>query len=150
MRQTRRTKDFGKNRNRRGAALVEMAACLPIFMLTLLGIIEFGRAMSVSQLLNAAAREGCRAAILDGATETSVRTAVVQQVANTVNVPTQAVTVQISVTVGSTNTATTMANVKPRDTITINITVPHSAVSYSVSRWLAGKTLRGKCVMRHE
>lgn len=41
--------------------MVEMAVCFPVFMLILMGIIEFGRAMSVTQMLNSASRIGCRA-----------------------------------------------------------------------------------------
>ena len=60
-----------RDSKRRGSAIVEVAVCFPVFLIILLGIIEFGRAMSVNQLLNSAARIGCRAAILDGSTNTS-------------------------------------------------------------------------------
>lgn len=136
---------------RRGTALVELAACLPVFMLTLIGIIEFGRAMSVSQLLNAAAREGCRSAIIDGSSNSGVQTAIAQQVANTVKCPTSAVTVSIVVTSNRNNATLSGLNLaEPRDLITINVTVPHAQCSYAFSRWLEGKTLRGQCAMRHE
>jgi Flp pilus assembly protein TadG len=46
--------------------LVEMALVLPVFMMVLLGIVEFGRAMMVSQLLANASREGARLAIVEG------------------------------------------------------------------------------------
>lgn len=130
--------------------MVELAACLPVFMLTLMGIIEFGRAMSVSQLLNAAAREGCRAAIIDGSTDTSIRSLVTQQVAGTVNCPENSVTVNITVTAASGQQLSGLSQAEPRDLIAVNVSVPHSTVSYSLSRWLAGKTLRGACAMRHE
>ncbi|MBZ0258666.1 pilus assembly protein, partial [bacterium] len=44
----------------RGSATVEFALVLPILMLLLFGIIEFGRVLSVQHLLNTAAREGAR------------------------------------------------------------------------------------------
>jgi len=47
-----------KRHRRRGAAAVEMALVLPIFFTVVLGIIEFGRAMMVSQLMATSAREG--------------------------------------------------------------------------------------------
>jgi hypothetical protein len=57
-----------KNRHRvpRGQALVEFALVAPIFILTLLCIIEFGRAVYSVQMLNTAAREGARYAIVHG------------------------------------------------------------------------------------
>ena len=48
---------------RRGAAMVEMAICFPVFMLILLGIVEFGRALMVSQMLTSSAREACRSGL---------------------------------------------------------------------------------------
>jgi len=79
----------GADQQRRGAAMVEMAVCFPVFMLLLLlllllGIIEFGRGLMVSQLLTSAAREGCRSAVIDGATDASVEAEMITQVVNTV------------------------------------------------------------------
>lgn len=49
-------------RNNRGQALVEFALLLPLVMLILIGIIEFGRAWQAKQTLTDAAREGARIA----------------------------------------------------------------------------------------
>lgn len=51
---------------RRGQALVEFALVAPIFILALLCIIEFGRAVYSTQMLHSAAREGARYAIVHG------------------------------------------------------------------------------------
>jgi Flp pilus assembly protein TadG len=62
-----------------GAAAVEFALVLPIILLLLFGIIEFGRAWNVRQTLTDAAREGARLAavgngvIPQGTLEDSVR-----------------------------------------------------------------------------
>lgn len=133
--------------------MVELAVCLPIFLAILLGIIEFGRAMSVAQLLNAAAREGCRDAIIEGSTTDSVRDMVRQQVVNTVGCSSQNVTVEISISAGESGGAaaqTDLTKAEPRDLITVKVSVPHSAISYSLAKWLNGKTLRGVCAMRRE
>ena len=55
--------------SRGGAAIVEVAMTLPIFFLVVFAIIEFGRAMMVSQLLTNAAREGARKAGYQGFVE---------------------------------------------------------------------------------
>ncbi len=52
-------------RSERGAAAVEMALVLPVLLLLLLGIVEFGRAFQVQATLAAAAREGVRVMALD-------------------------------------------------------------------------------------
>lgn len=56
----------GPSRRSRGQALVEFAFVVPIFLLLLFGIIEFGRYVYTVQILNNAAREGARYAIVHG------------------------------------------------------------------------------------
>lgn len=50
----------------RAQALVEFAIVAPIFFLILFGIIDFGRYVYYTQVLNNAAREGARYAIVHG------------------------------------------------------------------------------------
>lgn len=44
----------------RGAAAVEFALVLPVLLILVLGIVEFGRAYNIQTTLSAAAREGVR------------------------------------------------------------------------------------------
>jgi hypothetical protein len=53
-----------KKGKERGAVAVEMAIVLPLLLLILLGIIEFGRALNVQVSLTQAAREGARYAAI--------------------------------------------------------------------------------------
>lgn len=55
-----------KTTRRRGQALVEFALVAPIFFLLLFAIIDFGRYVYYVQVLNNAAREGARYAIVHG------------------------------------------------------------------------------------
>ena len=48
-----------------GQALVEFALVVPIFLLLLLGIVEFARAWNVYEVLTDAGREGARTAVVD-------------------------------------------------------------------------------------
>ncbi|WP_284979011.1 TadE/TadG family type IV pilus assembly protein [Arthrobacter sp. fls2-241-R2A-200] len=48
------------NKKERGAVAVEMALLLPLLLLLLIGIMEFGRALNVQISLTEAAREGAR------------------------------------------------------------------------------------------
>jgi Flp pilus assembly protein TadG len=57
-------RDTNSRRDERGQALVEMALILPILLMLLLGIFEFGRAWNTKQLITDAAREGARLAVV--------------------------------------------------------------------------------------
>ena len=49
-----------RKRDDRGAAMVEFAIILPLLLMLLVGIIEFGRAYNIQISIQAAAREGAR------------------------------------------------------------------------------------------
>ena len=57
---------------RRGAAAIEFAAVAPVLTLLVLGMIEVGRGVNVQHTLLNAARAGCRAGIVEGATEQEI------------------------------------------------------------------------------
>jgi len=63
-------------RSQKGAALLETAIVLPIILVVCVGIFEFGRAYQTWQVLTNAAREGARAAVISGTTDTDVTTRV--------------------------------------------------------------------------
>ena len=77
---------MNRRNDRRGAALVEMALVLPIFFAVVLGIVEFGRAMMVSQMVTNAAREATRLGIIDGSTNSDVETWVEEFLNSSINV----------------------------------------------------------------
>jgi Flp pilus assembly protein TadG len=65
-----------KRRARRGLAVIEAAIFFPLLFLLLFGMVEYGWAFLKFQCINNAAREGVRAAVRDGATDTVWQTAV--------------------------------------------------------------------------
>jgi Flp pilus assembly protein TadG len=140
-----------KRQNRFGSATVELAVCFPIFMVILLGIVEFGRAMSVNQMLNSAARIGCRAAILDGSTNTNVTSVVKQHVTNTLGC--QSSSVNVAITATSSKNGATLSDVSQASTgdlIQLDVFVPFGDVSWGVKRWMGTANVRGECSMQHE
>ena len=64
------TNRIWRSRRPRGQALVEFALILPLLMLVLFGIVEFGRAWNAKQVLTDAAREGARLAVVGDPTIT--------------------------------------------------------------------------------
>lgn len=60
--------------NRRGAAVIEFALIAPVFFAIVFGMIEMGRAVMVTQVAGAAAREGVRKAAITSMTAEEVKT----------------------------------------------------------------------------
>ena len=65
---TRRRGGWSRLESESGQALVEFALVLPIFLLLLLGIVEFARAWNIYEVLTDAGREGARNAVVDDPT----------------------------------------------------------------------------------
>src|SRR3954463_9405041 len=63
-------------RFRSGNAVLDMALVLPLLIALTFGAVEYGYALYIKHSLQAAAREGARAAIVSGATATDVQNAV--------------------------------------------------------------------------
>ena len=137
---------------RRGAALVEAAFILPILFLVTLGIIEFGRAMMVAQMVTTAAREGARVGIMAGKSNTDVKAAVDSMMEGGVNVTTDKYTTTITVTpaTGNPDPGNEVLNANTGDIVTVVVQVPFENVSWMSPDFLEGKKLTGKCAMRHE
>lgn len=54
----------GRKRHERGAALVEFALCVPLLLIVIAGIVDFGFAFQRYEVITNAAREGARMASL--------------------------------------------------------------------------------------
>ncbi len=77
--------------DRRGQSLVEFALILPIFILLLVGLFDFGRAIYGYNTISNAAREAARVAIVNQTTSEIKAEAVKQSVS--LNIPSSQVTV---------------------------------------------------------
>ncbi|WP_086013402.1 TadE/TadG family type IV pilus assembly protein [Schlesneria paludicola] len=138
--------------NRRGAAAVEMALVTPFFVMLVFGIIEFGRAMMVCNLITNAAREGTRAAVLDGSTNAAVTQSVQTFLVGALGVSASDISVAIAVTpaTGNPSPGNVIANCLPRDSITVTVQVPYNRVALIPGNYLQSKQLIGQNTMRHE
>ncbi len=139
---------------RSGATIVEFAIIVPVFLLLVFGIIEFGRGIMVTHLLTNAARVGARLGALEGTTTTQITTAVNNYLStNGINGDTAVVQVND----GSADASTAKAG----DEITVLVTIPGSSVSWIPNVWspdpkagtagyLTGYTLSGQFTYRRE
>jgi Flp pilus assembly protein TadG len=118
---------------------VEFAIIGPIVVMLVLGMIEFSRLMMVEEILTNAAREGCRQAVLTGAT-TSNATSTVDTYLQGAGISGYTTTVSPDPSTAAAGTA-----------ITVTITVPYSKVTWLPSPiFLGGTTLTATVIMRKE
>jgi Flp pilus assembly protein TadG len=138
---------FRPHSRRRAAVVVEMAIALPVMLIVVLGIIEFGRAMMVSNLLTSAAREGAREAALPDRNDTEVKAVVVARL-NASNIP--ATTSDVKVLVNGVEKDA--SNATTGDTITVTVTITVQKVTWLPTSFFFKSTdkLSGQAVMRRE
>jgi Flp pilus assembly protein TadG len=133
-------------RNRRGAAAVEFAIVAPVFFLMAFGMIEFGRAIMVKQILTSASRVGARVAVLDGSTVTGtngVKGTVASYLTNA-GIPGAS---ESDVTINPADPATAVYGAP----VTVTVQVPYSRVSWLPSpKFFRSTTLKASTVMRRE
>jgi Flp pilus assembly protein TadG len=113
---------------------------VPVLILLVFGMLEFGRVMMVQQVLTNAAREGCRKATLPGSSSSDV-TAVVNNYLTSSGIS-GANAPSVSPDPSSANAG---------DAITVTVSVPFNNVSWlPVPLFLSGKTLSATVVMCKE
>lgn len=138
------TRSSRRNSTRRGAAAIEMAITLPIFILIVLGIVEFGRALMVNQILVNAAREGARHAVVPGASDSQVN-GIVDNYMSAAGISGYSKAIKINGSEASLSTAS------PDDTISVSVSVAHSQVSWGIiSAISSGRQFGAEVQMRKE
>ena len=130
---------------RRGAAAVELALVLSLFIAMVFGIIEFSRAMMVNQVITNAAREGARRAVIPGSTRTQVENRISAYMTSA-NINNYTLVTQVNgVTVTDFSTAI------PHSLITIRVSVNYSDVEWGGIGILgSNRSFSGVVVMRKE
>lgn len=135
-----------QNRSRRGAAVVEFAVVAPLFILLVFGMIEFGRAVMVQQVLVNASREGARQAVLDGATVNDIETRVSGYLSSA-SIDNET----IVYTVNGSEVGDPTAVAGFGDAVGVEIRVNFDDVSWMpVPNYIGGTVLRAASIMRRE
>jgi len=146
--------------NSAGQALVEMAILLPLLLLMVLGIFEFGRAMYIKNTLTHAARAGARAGVVipglvspqtdTGCTATGpVFQTTCQSLYSGVNKANITVLLQVF-SPGSTTQKTTTVASPPISGDIVKVTVTLTGVTPVVPFIPIPSTLSGNTAMRYE
>lgn len=128
-------------KDRRGAATVEFALVVPIFILLLFGMIEFGRMVMIQQVIVNASREGARRAVFEGTSIEEVKD-IVETYMTASHVPVDRDDIEVSSDPGTTPTG---------DPIMVRIWVPYENVSWLPgAMFLGDQRLTASSVMRKE
>ena len=137
-------KEFGLDRNKRkGASAVEFALVAPIFLMLVFGMIEFGRAIMVQQVVTNASREGARVAVLDGSTSAEVYDKV-RKYLESASIPMNTAA-KVSVVPDPPSSA------GYGEPVSVSVSVPYSSISWVPgASHLKGVTLDATSVMRRE
>lgn len=130
-----------RSKGERGSATLEFAIILPVFLLILMGIVEFGRVLMVQQMLVTAAREGARAASLPGANNDIVLAKIYEELGNA------------GLTLGSYEfTPADISSAIRNDSVTVSVKINYDSVAWipNFIPGLRGMELEGVVVMRKE
>jgi Flp pilus assembly protein TadG len=125
----------------RGASAVEFAFIVPLLIMLVLGIAEFGHAFQVQGTLSAAAREGVRAMALRN--DPADARAVVREAASSLDPDITDTQITIRIVGGTSTTCPTTGAGNTAVRLTINYRMP-----FLTSFFGSGVTLNGTGVMR--
>ncbi len=134
--------------SRRGVAAVEFAVVLPLFLLLLAGMIEFGQAFRIQHALSTASRNGARAASVEGATSLQVIEKVKSHCTRLLAVSAADVTVSISVN-GLANADLTKATKGAEIAVTVAIPFSRAGIGFYATM-LANPSLTSTCIIERE
>ena len=135
-------------RRRRGTAAVECAVVMPLLLLLLAGIIEFGQAFRIEHSLSVAARRGVRSAIVDGAKTAKIEKTVKKQVTQMLGLSIADVTVNVAVNGSS---GTDLSQAVENDEISVEVSIPFAKAGAGFfSNTFSNAVLRSTSTLEHE
>ncbi len=130
----------GRTRTDQGAAAVEFALLVPLVLLILFGVIDFGRAFNIQETLTQAAREGVRGYALGLTADptSATRNAAVAVSGITITYGTQA-------TAGGTDSAGGTCSSTGAQNVWVKVQKPYTFIPFLR---LGSTTITGKAYMR--
>jgi Flp pilus assembly protein TadG len=134
--------------SRLGSAAVEFAVIAPLFFLLLAGIIEFGTAFRIQHCLSAAARQGARAAIIDGSTSSQITQKVRDNCVKNLKVGPADVIVAITIN-GQSSIDLSQASEGTEIQVTVGIPYSKAGVGFYANTF-ANSVLSSSCTLEKE
>jgi Flp pilus assembly protein TadG len=135
-------------RDERGAAIVEFALILPVLVLFVFGIVEFGRAYSARIQLTAAVREGARAGALGGDVVAATRAGAPGLTAGDITVtytPSPGSTCTGASTTTTVVTSTSTTSTIPTATVTATYPFEYTIPLFRSGTWMLSATGVMRC-----
>jgi hypothetical protein len=121
---------------------VEFAAFAPLLGILIMGMLECSRAIMVTNILSDAARRGCRVGVLPGKANSDITTYV------NYNLSAQGLdTTQVNTIVKVNGATANASTAKQRDQVSVQVTIPTSAVSWVTPYYISGATLLSETVV---
>ncbi|MCA9089801.1 MAG: pilus assembly protein [Planctomycetaceae bacterium] len=139
------TPDQAKSPHRCGVTAVELVLVIPVFLTVVCGIVEFGRAMMVGQLVTNAARLGAEQATQPGVDPAAVGASVRQYLQEKAGVPTQRVCVFVDDVQMPPGVPLRALKNRPAKSCAVTVAVNYDDVAYLAGRFLTGTQLTGTC-----
>lgn len=138
-----RTCHAGRNAGRAGIAAVEMALVTPLLFLFIFGLLDIAHGYMVQHLMQDASRQGCRAGVCHHKTNVAVQ-ATVDRLLKSGGIPKASTTILVN------NQSGDVATAKPGDSISVQLTLPLSQVSFFPTGGFLKGQLNATCTMRRD
>jgi hypothetical protein len=147
---------------RRGTTIVETAVVLPVFLLLLFAIFEFGHAQLIKNMLNSSCRNAARIGAVEGTSTNQVISQIQQQMSPVISQDNVLIFVNDAGDFDSDDTPDTdgqsiedmpsieLSEAEPRQLFVIRARVPYNSVAIVPMPFLEDVQLYGQSFMRHE
>lgn len=143
--------DVKPPQGRFGVALVEIALVLPLVLAIVGGVVEFGRAISLQQTVEDAARFGARLAARPDADESATRAAISSYLTANAGIESGRVELKITVEPAAGHpAAATLKDCRPKDLVRVAIRLPYSEAGWWAGQFVQGVTLSASHECRRE
>ena len=146
---------------RGGTTLVETAVVLPIFLMLLFAIVEFGHAQLVNNMLNSACRNAARVGAVEGTTSAQVISQIEQTMSPVISSENLNVFVNDASIYDTGNPPTSgaeietlpsvdLSNAEPRQLFVVRASLAFNDIAMVPMPFLKNVTLDSQAFMRHE
>ncbi len=139
-------------KDRRGAAAIETALCLPIMLLFVFAVMEFGQALLGQHLLANAARLAAREAMLDNSTNLKVEQTAKQFCVESLGVTLDDVnfTIELETETGQSVEDNSLENATAGDRCTVTVSVDYDHISLFPASFMNGRHISKSYTLEHE